>query len=272
MTTLKNLLWGALLALIFLPTSGTFAQEAPKYLVVTTMHIDHSYDEGSREEWLALENAYHDNVVMKNEYIMGATTLVHYYTDDNSEIKRVRAYKTWADIEKAQDRSEELENSAWGSKDAFMEFDSKIGSYYLPAHSDEIYHVLPGAKPLPPDVKDEMIYVVQVQEMAWPDDGTEEEIRELRTTYLENVIHQDPHLKAFYNERHGWGANSTDFIEVSVYSSWADIAKSNEEMEALIEQAWPDEKERDAFFDKYDRYYTGKHKDYIYRSVPSLRK
>jgi hypothetical protein len=89
---------------------------------------------------------------------------------------------------------------------------------------------------------------------------------------METVAHKNKYLKGIYNARHAWGNNSQDFVVARVYANLEDITKSADESDALTEAKWPDEAARDAFFDKYDKYFTGVHRDYIYRDVPELAK
>jgi len=51
---------------------------------------------------------------------------------------------------------------------------------------------------------------------------------------------------------------------INVINSWEDIMKINEMREALIEEAWPDEEERKAFFEKQNSFYQSKHSDEIF--------
>ena len=66
---------------------------------------------------------------------------------------------------------------------------------------------------------------------------------------------------------HYYTANSTEILHVSVFKTWEDIEKSNAITDELIMKAWPDEKERNAFFEKYNSYYSTMHSDEIYNSV-----
>jgi hypothetical protein len=69
---------------------------------------------------------------------------------------------------------------------------------------------------------------------------------------------------------HYYTENSSEVLFVSVYKTWEDIEKSNDVTDGLIKKAWPDEKARTAFFDKYNKYYGPMHSDEIYSSIPAL--
>lgn len=51
---------------------------------------------------------------------------------------------------------------------------------------------------------------------------------------------------------------------INVINSWEDIMTINEIRVTLIEEAWPDEEERNAFFEKQNSFYKSKHSDEIY--------
>lgn len=51
---------------------------------------------------------------------------------------------------------------------------------------------------------------------------------------------------------------------INVINSWEDIVTVNERRKELIEEAWPDEEERKAFFEKQNSFYKSKHSDEIF--------
>ena len=51
---------------------------------------------------------------------------------------------------------------------------------------------------------------------------------------------------------------------INVINTWEDIVRVNERREELIEEAWPDEEEREAFFEKQNSFYNSKHSDEIF--------
>ena len=63
---------------------------------------------------------------------------------------------------------------------------------------------------------------------------------------------------------HLYTPNSMEVLLVNVYKTWDDIEKSNEINNKLIEEGWPDEEQRKAFFKKQQAYYSADHSDEIY--------
>jgi hypothetical protein len=198
--------------------------------------------------------------------------MMHYFTADNSEIKFVTGYSSWENIEKAQERSNELAKQAWPDEKARNEFFKKQSAYYSDMHSDEIYSTLDGAKMLTEKPTKTMVYYVRVSHRAFPQDGTIEEVMALRKEYKENVIDKNKYIQGYYPSSHAWGSDGRDFVEAFVVESLGDLQLSMEENQKLVKDHWPDEAKADAFFEKLEKYETGWHGDFIYRHVPELTK
>jgi len=256
---------------LFLPCY-LFAQDEPAFVTYTTAHWDMSKTDGSNDEWLALAKEYHEKVTMKNELIMRSAFLIHYFTEDNSEVKIITGYKSWEYIDKAQDRSDALAEAGWPDKAARDAFFDKYDSYMVNVHADEIYRVVPGAKAIVTQSTEPLVVYIQEIQRAYPEDGTTEEFRALHKEFLDNTVHKNPFIVGFRNYAHGWGSDNRDFVEVRIYENWGAIQSGFDKNEELTKAHWPDETARKAFFDKYDRYFTGYHADYIYHSVSELRK
>lgn len=268
-----NLRHLVVLTCLFIGISGTLrAQERPQFLTVTTIHWNMENEDFSMDEWKAVEKEYFEKVTMKNEFIVYATVLNHFFTEDNTEIKIVQGYSSWENIVKAQERSDELAKAAWPNEKDMEAFFNKQSAYYSHMHSDEIYSTLDGAKDFTEKPSKPMVYYVRKSHLAFPEDGTTEEIQALRKEYKENVIDKNQYLKAYYPSRHAWGSDGRDFIEAFVVESLGDLALYMEENQKLEKAHWPDDKKADEFFEKMDKYMTGFHADYIYRHVPELSK
>jgi len=273
-------LLAGLLTFLVLQTNIAFSQDSkeeaqqPPIVVVTKVHQNYDYTEGTMKDWFALEKEYFDKVTSKNEYIIWSNVLLHMFTDDASEVLFVRASKDWCDIEKASERDNELSKEAWPDQEQRSEFFSKQAKYYTTQHSDEIYQALEGGKFMDDaQISDEpIVYYVQVSHLAFPEDSEPGEIQKLRKEYLENVIYKNSYIKGYYPYRHLYGADSRDFLEVYAVKSFGDVEKALDEMGKLSKEHWPDDEARKEFYTKYNKYFTGWHADYIYSNVPELRK
>jgi GrpB-like predicted nucleotidyltransferase (UPF0157 family) len=261
----KNLALGMLI-LTLLFSIKTHAQEVPKpiYITVTTLHRNLDAD---IEAWKQTEQEYFDKVTSKNELIIGSEVLNHYYTANSSEVLLVSMFKTWEDIEKANDMTNELIKKGWPDEKVRTAFFDKYNSHYGTMHSDEIYtSIAAGAKELKTTSKEPMVVYVRKSQMSL--NGQGKGLKE----FNEKVTLKNPFIKAYYPHRHGWGADNRDFLEAFYYDSLSDLEKSTDKQTQLINTTWPNEDERKVFMTEMDKAFTGIHGDYVYQNEPSLRK
>jgi hypothetical protein len=272
MKTIK--LFTLLAALFFVFNGNLNAQEdekAAKYITRTTMHWNMNKDDFSMKDWKAIEKEYLDKVVMKNEHIMGASFFMHQFTADNTTLEYVQVFESWDAIEKAADRSAELAEEAWPDEKARGDFFDKRNDFYSNEHSDEIYAVMGGAKPLAEMPTKDLTLYMRIRHFAFPEDGTFEEWKELRDSYLENVVHKNEYVLGYYPSRHYYGTDRTEYIEAFYVEDVAALDKMLDRMPELVEETWSEE-ERKERGRKGSKYYTGVHEDYIYTYVSGLSK
>lgn len=258
--------------MLLLCSTSISAQDAPtpKYYVVTTLHFN--LDNDSDAKWEDVEKEYLDKVTMKNDYIMGAGFYTHLYTSNSTDVKYVQVFANWEDIEKADERNTELAKEAWPDDEARTAFLKTQGSFYTNKHSDEIYSVVAGSKPLTGELTDNSIVYVRTSYFAYPEDGIPGELGKARTEYIENVINKNELIKGYHPHRHFYGQNSKQFIEAFFLDSMDDLDDMNRRNGELFKAHWTDEAAGKAFNDKLSRYFTGIHGDEVLSIVPSLRK
>jgi len=272
MKTLNTLLRGTAVLFILTVFSG-FAQDTtstefePVYITITTAHWNPDPDVNF-DDWKATEKDYFDKVTMKNNLILSSGYYTHYFTPDNSEIVLVNVYKNWEDIEAADEKSNELAKAAWPNEAARKAFFDKQAKYYSPQHSDEIYISLPLTFDARVESEEPRVVYVRYNEMSLNGEGNPSLMKE----YFEKVTKKLSSLKAYYTHRHLWGSDSRQMAEAYFYDNLADIEKTFDEIEKLEKEAWPDEAKRKEFMAQRDKMFTGKHSDYIYRTVPGLMK
>ncbi len=274
MKTINRLLMVVTVALL-LVNSTVFAQEeqkAPEYYTVTTMHWNMDYEDFDLDTWKAVEKEFLDKVTMKNEHLMGSSIYLHHTTPDNTELLYVQVYESWDAIDKAADRNDELAKEAWPDDDARKAYFKKRSAYYSNLHSDEIYATMSGAKPMAEQPTEDIILYVRKNHFAFPEDGTMEEFKTLRSEYLENVIHKNELIKGYYPGAHAYGADRTEYIEAYFFDSLTDFDKMFDRNAELIKEAWPDDEVRKERGKKAGKYFTGVHGDYIYTRVAGLSK
>ncbi|MDT0552637.1 hypothetical protein [Urechidicola vernalis] len=85
--------------------------------------------------------------------------------------------------------------------------------------------------------------------------------------YFEKVTMKNEHIlnSGFYF--HYFTGDDTEVGVVNVHKSLSALEQSDERTNELIEEGWPDEDARQAFFSKQASYYEAKHSDEIYTST-----
>ncbi|TRO65742.1 hypothetical protein [Christiangramia sabulilitoris] len=240
----------------------------PVYITMTTTHWSDDPDIDF-SDWLDTEKEYFNKVTSKNDLILNSGVYTHYFTPDNSEVVLVNVYRTWADIEKANERNQELIEESWPDEAKRKEFFDKQSSYYSPQHKDEIYQSMNFAIPPAKNTgSTPRVIYVRTSDLAMDGKGSPENFRE----YHEKITKKSKNLKGYYTHRHLWGSNSREMAEVFIFDKLADIEAFFDEEQELVETNWADEKEREEFMMEMGKIFTGKHGDYIYRTVPELVK
>lgn len=259
--------------IMLLLSNFSFAQETNPYFVTATkMHWNMDMENFSMDEWKAVEREYLDKVVKKNPLIKGQLYLMHYFTADNTELILVTTYESWSDIEKAAEKTQELIKAAWPNEKDRRAFFTKRAKYYAKEHSDEIYATLPVQKTPKANFDKDMVYYVRVSHFAFPENGTDKEFDELSKQFFDAVINKNDLIKAYYPNEHAWGSDKTQFTEVFVVESLADLESALKKNGELYNANWNDDDKRKAFNEKMNKYTTGVHGDYVYRSVHELTK
>ena len=179
-----NRFFSAVAVMLLLFSSTTISaqneeQKTPRYITVTMLHWNMDYEDFDMDTWKSVEKEYLDKVTKKNEYIMGSSMYLHQMTPDNTELVAVTVYGSWEDIEKASARDAELAKEAWPDEKDRQAFFKKQQAYYTHDHSDEIYSTLPLVKPIPAGNTKDLICYVRKSHLAFPDDGSNDEIRTL---------------------------------------------------------------------------------------------
>jgi hypothetical protein len=265
----------SLLAVIvcFIAFNVSWAQDGPMYLTVTQSHWDWDYEDGNPERWMELEKMWHDNVTMKNEYILGSGVYLHLYTGDNSEVLFVTLYSNWSDIMKAGPRNGELAAEAWPDDEERQAMNQERSAYYADKHADEIYMYIDElSKPIMEYPEEPLVFLAVDRHLAFPDDAVDGEMGELMKEFTENVTHKNPHIVGHFMHRHAWGSDGRDMLEVYAVKSMDDIDDMQKAQGELIEAHWPDEEERKEFFKKFNKYWTPWHSDRFYQNQPELMK
>ena len=112
------------------------------------------------------------------------------------------------------------------------------------------------------------VFVMTNFERAFPDGGSARELDSLSSLYVDKLYGADnQYVVSHKTVRHWWGHDNRDFIQMIEVKSWDDVTKANERANELFMKAWPTKESRTAFNKAYNKYFTGKHSDEIYREV-----
>lgn len=268
MKTTNQFFAAIVVMLLLFNTTTIFAQEEaqeetskrPEYITVTKSYWN-SKNDSTMDAWKAIEKEYMEKVTKKNEYIMGSGYYTHLMTESSNEVIYVQSYPNWEAIDKAGKRNTELEEEAWPDEEARKAFLKKMNSAYSSFHSDEIYATLPGAKLMEGEMTKDMVMYLRQSKLAFPEDGTKEEFVSLRKKILENVIHKNEYIKAYYPSMHAWGSDKRDFNEAILMDSLGDLENMFDRNVELMKEALTEEEAK-----TLRKYFKG-HGDYIYSAI-----
>jgi hypothetical protein len=97
-------------------------------------------------------------------------------------------------------------------------------------------------------------YVMTTWKFMVPEDGSNSELNDLMKEWHEKVVMKNDKIvseKAFV---HRSGADMRDWVFLSEYASWNDIEAANDMQNKLVDEGWPNEEDRDKFFDTFWKY------------------
>jgi len=89
--------------------------------------------------------------------------------------------------------------------------------------------------------------------------------------YHDKVTMKNELILRSWSMAHYFSEDSREFVTINEYANWNDVDKGAVRDEELVKKAWPNSKQRMAFMNKFDSYFTG-HKDAIYSGSSSLTK
>jgi hypothetical protein len=243
------------------------------YIKITRLNRNLNFNNASLEKWVELEKEYLNNVIRKNEFILQRDVLIHFMTEDNTEVLFIQKYKNWDDIEKAEKRNKELENNDWSDTLTRQVFFNYSEQYFDKNQSDEIFITSPGLKVDSNSAGKSLFYHLRVNHLAFPKDGTENEFIKLNEAFLKKSVYNNRFIKSYSPFIQVLGTNKRKYIEVTAVESLDDLENAFKIIdEFLYEPIKGEETKHKIFIDSYFKYFNGFHADYIYKSVPELKK
>lgn len=111
------------------------------------------------------------------------------------------------------------------------------------------------------------VFVITNFEAAFAQDGSVVEFDSLTTEYNKWCYAKNEYVVSYKTVRHWWGNNNRDIVSIIEVKNWEDIINANEKANELFEEHWSTTEMRKTFNDTYNKYFTGKHSDEIYREI-----
>lgn len=263
-----------IIVLFTLLTAVVYAQDKskefkPVYITVTTLHGVGGVD---INEWKATEQEYFDKVTSKIDLLIAHEVLISNIDNDFSNIKVINVFKSWNDIHKINTIRDDLIALAWPDETLRNQFFEKQNSFYTNHHSDEIFTSTNFGFPVKDEVrknqKNSFAFFIQTSTLS---DDNDKDSYDNYIKYVKNVFGKNPYIKGYYPQRHLWGDDSRDFIEVFVLNSTSDIKKAIEKNKVLQKELVPDDEKRKNFIDVYEKGIISR-SNAVYVNVPSLSK
>jgi hypothetical protein len=119
--------------------TSLMAQDNQGNIFVTTNFERAFPKDGSARELDSLAVLYAENCFAKNEFIVSYKVIRHFWGRSNTDFIQMMEVKSWADIEKANDKINELFMKAWTTSADRKKFNDAYNKYFTGKHSDEIY-------------------------------------------------------------------------------------------------------------------------------------
>jgi hypothetical protein len=124
----------------FIVAKPALAQEAEGNVFVMTNFERAFPDDGSARQLDSLSTLYMDKVYgSDNEFVVSHKAVRHWWGHNNRDFIAIIEVKSWDDVTKAYQKSNELFEKAWPTKEARDEFNKAYSKYFTGKHSDEIY-------------------------------------------------------------------------------------------------------------------------------------
>ncbi|WMI68575.1 hypothetical protein [Mangrovimonas sp. YM274] len=98
-----------------------------------------------------------------------------------------------------------------------------------------------------------------------------DEWKAVEKEFLDKVTSKNEHVVSAGFYLHRMTPDNTELLYVQAFPTWNDIDLAAKKNGDLIEAAWPNEKAREAFFDKRNKYYSAYHSDEIYATMPNAK-
>lgn len=114
-------------------------------------------------------------------------------------------------------------------------------------------------------VENSKVVVINYYKFNFPDEVAVPEFDSLLNEYKKNVLARNEYILNFSTMRHWWGNRDKDFLIMYEVKNWDDVIKASQRNNQLFEEKWDTAEEREKFNTAFNKYFTAKYPDEIYR-------
>ncbi|MCK7589111.1 hypothetical protein M0G43_00845 [Subsaxibacter sp. CAU 1640] len=127
-----------------MPNAKPMAKMPDKDMVCYVRKGHFAFEEGTDEEFEALDKEYFDNVTFKNEYIKAYYPMAHAWGSDRTEFVEAIFVDSLADLEKMLKKDTELFEAHWKDEASRKDMGEKSSKYFTNTHGDYVYTYVAG--------------------------------------------------------------------------------------------------------------------------------
>ena len=204
-----------------------------------------------------------------NKVLISKLVLGHRWTGSGNEVVQMAEWKSIADADKSILGTADRRKKAWPDEEKRKAFLGSFNKYWKGKHTDlAIMEQVNSRVKRYKGNSDEFSVVTVVERYLRPisevENGSIDEREELLTEHFNKVIMKNEKILSRRELRHYWsgslGGGSIPIVFVTEFATMLD-ADNLTLNRPYNEKAWPDEEERQAFFDKLGKYFAPGHKD-----------
>ena len=259
---------------IFAALNTVHAQDDERHFLVISFKTTMP-DGGSVAERDSLESIFTEAVILKNDKILSQQSMQHYYGPDSRDWIVVRECASWADIDAARLENRKLSREMWPDRAERQAFFKELNKYWLPMHGDEVYVGLDAFEKRPihmASADKNHIFAMNTTKINFPDGGSVARRDSMLTMVHEAVTMKNDKIISQRILNHRYGSDRRDWITITEYANWEDIAEAGNMGRDLRRERWPDEAERRAFNRELGTYFLEEHSDQIYTGLSKFEK
>jgi hypothetical protein len=120
-------------------------------------------------------------------------------------------------------------------------------------------------------VRPEVLVVTKAHWNMHMEDDADVNWLDIEKEYFEKVTSKNELIVTSEVLNHYFTDDNSEILFANTYRSWEDVEKAAARSDELAKEAWPDEAERKAFFKKQSAFYSNKHSDEIYSTLPGAK-